>query len=285
MKKSSVGVALIALALLASGCSSISPGPKRLYSLEEESQGIRDGLSGFSLAQFSRLDEPSRVKYRNDWIAARMYAIDINYTAYEAGLTTERQNAGFGASAATLGLTTASGLATSTMSKDILTGVAGAVTGARAAYENDILLAHSVQWIQSQMRSQRSLVGERILRGMRLSTEAYPLAAALVDLEDYYRAGTLTGGILATSQTVAVDAQLSEQLKSERVELAFSATAAGRGLLLCAVRPGAKAQLLKLLPTPAGVNPEVFLIALQSGKSPAVAEDVLQKAQSRGICP
>src|ERR1041385_4658917 len=38
-------------------------------------------------------------------------------------------------------------------------------TGTRAAYDNDILLAHSIQWIQSQMRTQRSLVAERILCG------------------------------------------------------------------------------------------------------------------------
>jgi hypothetical protein len=234
---------------------------------------------------FSALNEGARRNYRNDWIAARMYAIDINYTAYEANLTRERQGVGFAATAATLGLTTASGLSSTLATKDLLTGIAGAVTGARAAYNDEILLAHSMQWIQSQMRAQRARVAGRILLGTRMPTSDYQLADALSDLEEYYRAGTFTGGLISTGETVAADAKLSEQLKAARIEFAFVATPAGRALRLCAVRPNAKARLLKLLPTPPGVNAEIFLIALQSGQSPRLAEDVLASAQNQGICP
>ena len=111
-----------------------------------------------------------------------MYAMDMQYTVYEAALTRERQGVGFGAALATIGLTTASTLVTAVATKDILTGTAGAVTGARAAYDNDILFAHSVQWIQTQMRAQRARVAERLLAGMRMSTTDYPLAMALSDL-------------------------------------------------------------------------------------------------------
>jgi hypothetical protein len=57
------------------------------------------------------------------------------------------------------------------------------------------------------MEARRSDISARILKGMKLSTVDYPLAAALSDLEAYYRAGTFTGGLLATSQVVAADAQ------------------------------------------------------------------------------
>lgn len=269
---------------LVSGCASFEGGPPRLYAVADETAIIRNQLAEFNLAEFSRLNEASRRQQRNDWIGARMYAVDLNYTAYESNLTRERQGVGLGATLATLGLTTASTLATHIATKDTLTAVAGVVTGARAAYNDEVLIAHSIQWIQSQMRAQRARVAQRILLGMRMSTQDYPLPAALSDLEEYYRAGTFTGGIISTGETVAVDARLSEQLKADRVELAFVATPAGRALRLCAARPGAKARLLGLLPTPAGVNPEVFLIALQTGQSPRVAENVLATAQSQGIC-
>jgi hypothetical protein len=273
--------ALLLLAGLTAGCASVAGGPPRLYPVEEEIGIIRKGLSELRSAG---TDETSQRNYRNNLIAARMYAIDIQYTAYEAALTRERQGVGFGAAATTVGLTTASGLVSPVATKDILTGIAGFITGARAAYENDILFAHSVQWIQTQMRGRRADIAARILDGTKRSTDQYPLAAALSDLEAYYRAGTLTGGLIATSETVALDARLSEQLKAARVEFAFVATPAGRALRLCAVRPGAKARLLELLPTPPGVRPEVFLIALQTGQSPRVAEDVLASAQRQGIC-
>jgi len=239
--------ASLLIALLASGCASISGGPPRLYAIEEEAAIIRGSLSAMNLVEFSRLDEGSRMKYRNDWLAGRMYAMDMQYTAYEAGLTRERQGVGFGAALATIGLTTASTLVTAVATKDILTGTAGAVTGARAAYDNDILLAHGVQWIQTQMQAKRAEVKARILAGMRLSTIEYPLAAALSDLEAYYRAGTFTGGVLSTTAVLAVDAQTKERLvefdyvrdvatQGPIEEFLLAAGAAGRRQLSAIVR-------------------------------------------------
>jgi len=274
--------------MAASGCVSTADGPTRLYPVEVETQFIRENLKLVSLDDFSRSDETQRVKYRNDWIAARMYAIDIQYTTYEAALTKERQNVGFGAAAATLGLTTASGLLTPVATKNVLTGLAGFVTGTRAAYDNDVLLAHSVQWVQSQMRTQRSIVAERILRGMRASTVDYPLAAALSDLEDYYRAGTFTGGMLGTSEALGAEARFAEQLKQDRIEVNYVSTATGRSLRACYLRkrPGVtqaqqRSRLIGLMTVPDDAG---FLL-LVSGKEPALAEELLRRATAAGICP
>jgi hypothetical protein len=279
-------IVLACSGLWGAGCS-LSEGPPRLFTVAEETQFIRESITPMTPGQFSALDESTRFKYRNDWIAARMYAIDIQYTTYEAELTTERQAVGFGASAATLGLTTASGLLTPVVTKNVLTGLAGVATGTRAAYDNDVLLAHSVQWIQTQMRTQRSFVAERIFRAMKASTVDYPLAAALTDLEDYYRAGTLTGGVLGTSATLGEQAQLAETLKQDRIEVSFVSTAAGRALRSCLLRPPAgvtqkdqRARLVGLMATP---NDRGFALLL-TGQSPAVAEDLLRRATVAGFC-
>jgi hypothetical protein len=280
--------AFLSVATFTTGCVSISDGPERLYPVSVETQAIRDNISKIDFIQFASLSEPLRVKYRNDWIAARMYAIDIQYTAYEAALTKERQNVGFGATVATLGLTTASGLLTPVVTKNVLTGLAGVVTGSRAAYDNDVLFAHSVQWVQSQMRTQRTIVGERILRGTKLSTIDYSLAAALTDLEDYYRAGTFTGGILGTSEALGAEAQFAEQLKQDRIEVDFVSTSAGKALRACLLRSRTgvsqaqqKARLLALMSQPSSAG---FALLL-AGQSPPIAEDLLQKATLQGICP
>lgn len=282
LSRGAMTAASLLIALLASGCASIQAGPPRLYALDEEAAIIRGSLREMNLIEFSRLDEASRVKFRNDWLAGRMYAMDMQYTAYEAALTRERQGVGFGAAVATIGLTTASTLVSAVATKDILTGTAGAVTGARAAYDNDVLLAHSVQWIQSQMRTQRSVVAERILRGMKASTIDYPLAAALLDLEDYYRAGTFTGGVLSTTETLGAEARFAESAKAQRIEVAFVSTAAGRALRTCLLRPGVTSdQLVNLMAQPSRRN---FALLL-TGQSPEVAQIVLQRARNAGICP
>src|SRR5688572_22894585 len=107
-------ISIMALGALTSGCASVAGGPARLIPIEEEIASIRQDMGGL------RFDPTvSQRDYRNNLIAARMYAIDIQYTAYESALTRERQNVGFGAAAATLGLTTASGLVASTGTKDL----------------------------------------------------------------------------------------------------------------------------------------------------------------------
>ena len=273
--------ASLLIALLASGCASISAGPPRLYTIDEEAAIIRGSLREMNLVEFSRLDEVSRMKYRNDWLAGRMYAMDMQYTAYEAALTRERQGVGFGAALATIGLTTASTLVSSVATKDILTGTAGAVTGARAAYDNDILLAHGVQWIQSQMRTRRAAVAERILGGMKASTIDYPLAAALLDLEDYYRAGTFTGGMLSTTETLGAEARFAELNKQQRLEITFNPSAAARALNDCLLQEGVtQQQLVGLMAKPSRRG----FAALLVGEAPEVAASVLQKARAAGIC-
>jgi len=239
--------------------------------------------------RFSQMDEATRFKYRNDWIAGRMYAIDIQYTVYEGELTRERQAVGFGAATAALGLTTAAGLLTPVVTKNVLTGTAAVVTGSRAAYDSDVLLAHSLQWIQNQMRTQRSNVADRIFRGMKGSTADYPLAAALSDLEDYYRAGTFTGGLLSTSATLGNQAELAELLKQDKIQFAWVSTAAGLALRNCLNRPPLgvsvatqQKNLLNLTTPP--TTPAGFALML-GGQAPGAAQDLLNAARIHGICP
>lgn len=273
-------IAAIAVAVGLCGCS-IAGGPPRLYSIDDEAANIKDNFGQINLAAFSRLDEPSRVKYRNDWLAGRMYAIDMQYTAYEASLTRERQGVGFGAALTTIGLTTASTLVPAVQTKDILTGAAGAVTGARAAYDNDVLFAHSVQWIQSQMRTSRATIAERIIRGMRASTVDYPLAAALRDLEEYYRAGTFTGGVLSTTETLGVEARFAERNKQQSLEVTFNPSAAAQALNDCLLQESVtRKQFLDLMTPPSSRG----LAAILLGDSPEMAEILLQRARVKGIC-
>jgi hypothetical protein len=279
-------LALTMVGALAGGC--VSDGPPRLYTIPEETQQIRNNIQQIDIVEYARMGEAQRFNIRNDFIAGRMYAIDIQYTAYEAGLTKENQIVGFGAAATTIALTTASGLVAPVSTKNLLTGIAGFVTGTRAAYDNDVLLAHSIQWIQSQMRTQRSLVAERILRGIKASTADYPLATALTDLEDYYRAGTFTGGMLSTSDTLGAEARLAELAKQQRVEVTFIPTAAGRALRTCLLRqrPGVTQaeQTTRLVGLMRQPSRRSFALLL-TGNAPEIAEDLLQRATLAGFCP
>ena len=125
-----------------------------------------------------------------------MYIIDVEYSEYETALTSERQKFGFGTSLAAQGLTIASSLATPLRSAQLLGGVAAGVGAARGFYDSEIVIAKTIQIAQGHMQAKRDEIAKRILPLKTASSTLYPLSAAMHDLEDYYRAGTLTSGLI-----------------------------------------------------------------------------------------
>lgn len=63
-------------------------------------------------------------------------------------------------------------------------------------------MAQTMRIIQKQMRASRAKIAEHISGRMALGVNDYPLASALSDVEDYYRAGTLTTGIIDASTNI-----------------------------------------------------------------------------------
>ncbi len=146
-----------------------------------------------------------------------MYAIDLGYYAYEAGLTHERQEAEFITTASNIGLTTASVLVPAVQTKDILTGIAGGITGVNAAYDDKVLLNKTIQLLQIQMRAARSQIALKIYAAMKLPATEYTLGMAMSDLEDYYRAGTMAGALIDVSNTVSGNANAANAAKNSYV--------------------------------------------------------------------
>jgi hypothetical protein len=146
-----------------------------------------------------------------------MYAIDLNYFLGEADETHERQEAEFLAAAANIGLTSASVLTPAVSTKNILTGIAGGITGVNAAYGDKVLLNKTIQVLQSQMRAERARVAVKLYAGMKLPASQYGLGMALSDLEAYYRAGTITGALIDLSNSVGVDAVQAKLAKDSFV--------------------------------------------------------------------
>lgn len=170
--------------------------PTRLYPVQYEMDVARQILPDLERQYYDAGSEPLRQAIRNDIIARRMYIINVQYSDYEANLTRENQEVNFAADAASLGLNTAGTLVPLGSTTKLLGGIAGGINGIKGNYESDIVIAKTVQIIQAQMRANRDIVATRILKNMGQSTAAYPLSLALTDLEDFYRAGTLTPGLI-----------------------------------------------------------------------------------------
>jgi hypothetical protein len=223
--------AVIAIALATSGCLASTRNPERLYAVPDEMAEVKREQEPLVASYYSLISNPpfdgatrARARsLRNEIVAQRMYAIDVLYTQYEAGLTRERQEVGFATLTTAEGLSTAATLVTPTVTKSILSGLTTAVVATKGHYESEILLAQTMRTIQKQMRASRHVIAEHITARMGQDIGDYPLAAALGDVEDYYRAGTLTTGVLDTSTTVGEQEKASEQRKQEIARLPAAA--------------------------------------------------------------
>ena len=192
--------------------------PNRFYSIEQELQAL-DTTVDRSVAQYNlATDEPTRMFYRNEAIDARVAAIDLRYTEFESALMRERQGVGLLTTMTELALTGTIPLVGSTDAKNLLGGAASFVTGSWSAYYDEVLLKTTAQVIISQMQGNRAKVKTRILLKRPQSTALYTLSAALSDVEDYYRAGTLVGGIVQAAEVVAKNTEAATAEK-EAVEI------------------------------------------------------------------
>ena len=265
------------LALAVAGCIPSTRTPERLYSVVHEMETIKSMETSLVARYLDPTLSPQMAKAtRNEIIAQRMYAIDVQYTQYESALTREVQEVGFAALTSAEGLTTASTLVANVATKSILSAVATAVLASRGHYNSEVLLAQTIRTIQKQMRASRNIVATAISAKLSQDTADYPLAAALSDVEDYYNAGTLTTGVIDTSTTVGIKEDETKRLKQE-VALAPAALRAevlGTAVVSDATVPLPATPAVRLL------NPEGQTGFERTGLTPAIIRKL-----ERVVCP
>lgn len=213
-------VAGIALAgVLLSGCETFRGRPERLYTVAEEVASARDSLPGVATSYELAKTDNDRKYYRNDYIARRMYIIDAEFTEFETALTRERGEFGFTTALVTQGLTTAGAVFTPVNTVRALSALAGGVNASRGFYDSELLVNKTIQIVQAQMQAKRDEVAARIIQKMDKPYTNYSLSAALHDLEDYYRAGTLTAGLIKATTEAGEAAKDASDLKEAAMRL------------------------------------------------------------------
>lgn len=282
--------AFLVTGLLLSGCKTVEGGPDRLYSVSEEvaqARGLLDdagsgNVSGLVARYYSpSTDEAQRMFLRNEIISRRMYIIDVEYSEYEESLTSERQKFGFLTTAAASALGIAATLTSPLRSAQVVSGAGAAVLGARGAYDTEIVIAKTLQIVQGYMRAARDNVSTRqILPRTTESTITYPLSAALHDLEDYYRAGTFTAGLIPALKESGAAAQNAADEKA--IVVSFGATDTTRALSQCINRVS-PARLIALV-TPATPRRLAQIRFDGSIQGEAERRVLLIRAKAAGIC-
>lgn len=138
-----------------------------------------------------------------------MYAGDIRFSQFEETLFRDTRSVSFGATLATLGMTTVAAVSTGGTTQ-VLAGLSALIIGGREAFQKDVLAERTVIAIHTAMRSKRAQVALRLRAGISQSIVQYPFELAMSDLNEYYSAGTVLGALVGINETVGATAQQAE---------------------------------------------------------------------------
>ncbi|MEF7613824.1 hypothetical protein V4F39_07870 [Aquincola sp. MAHUQ-54] len=198
--------ALLALVLSLCGCAAFEGYPERATDPHRDLAELQPLIDAKAVAACL---QAATAACRDTVVGARMYAADIRFSEFEENLFRETRKAGFGATLATMGLSTAAAASTGGASQ-WLSGLSAFVIGGREAFQKEVLAERTVVAIHTAMRSRRAQVALRLRSGLAQPLERYPLPAALSDLNEYYNAGTVLGALVSITETVGASALQAE---------------------------------------------------------------------------
>src|SRR5262249_10887999 len=147
------------------------------------------------------LTASDRGSYRNEVIAARMYAIDVNYTKFENALNAETQSVEFWTNLVSGSLTIASGVVPVEQTMRWMNAVATGTKGLQAAYSDAFLRKKLMEALITTMRAARHEQRAVIRTRLTCASTIYPFGLAMSDVESYSRAGTIETAIMRLAQT------------------------------------------------------------------------------------
>jgi hypothetical protein len=206
------GLLCLAQAMLVlSGCTAFKGYPERSTDPSTDLLQLRPDIEANQItACLKETTDAAALTCRNRIIAARMYAIDIQFSEFEESLFQQTRSSGFAATVATLGLTSAAAVAGGTASQ-ILSGAAAFIIGTREAFQKEVLAERTLVAIHMAMRAGRTRVAVRLRDGLRSPLSEYPLALGLADLNAYYDAGTILGSLIGITEAVGAEEQRAQQ--------------------------------------------------------------------------
>ena len=140
---------------------------------------------------------------RNDIIQTAILGIDTNYTEFENKLYSIDKKVSFFSTLTTLGLN-AIGTISGT---SLFSALSSAVVGASADYSDKVLQGKAISSIGAQMKANRSNALIKLIIGLKAPVEEYGLSQAIIDLQNYYTAGTLISAYDSLSEVASINSK------------------------------------------------------------------------------
>lgn len=144
---------------------------------------------------------------RDEFIVGRLTLMNLRYLKFIRNLTSERQLLDSATAITAMGLGLAGSMVPLAQTTRILAAVSAGVAGTKEVIDKNYYFEKTVPALVAQMNAERQKALTPILEGMQKDIKQYPLGKAVVDLNNYYIAGTFAGAI----QSIQADAGKKEE--------------------------------------------------------------------------
>lgn len=143
---------------------------------------------------------------RNRVIFELMGLIDSEFYHFERYLRSDRAIKDTLATWLSIALTAGAAI-TGGETGQILAAIDTGFKGANEAVDKNIFKDYATEALLNQMNTRRSEIASQIYQSMTNSIEAYPMEAAIRDLEHYHNEGYVTPAIMALFQTTGIESK------------------------------------------------------------------------------
>jgi len=158
-------------------------------------------------------DEAERNKVMNQLI----FLIDYNYDRIEKNLQKSKAWTDFAGSVVSTGLGTAGAIAGASTAQ-IMSALVAAIESTKTSVDRDLLRGQTITAIIAKMRESRATKLVAIRQAMVNHTLAqYPMSQALIDLLEYYNAGTFFGALQSITEQSAAGTEKAKAALDQKV--------------------------------------------------------------------
>ena len=188
------------LALLClAACTSVSGYPDAVVDRKGELKALRPYLKADVAT--SRPSGKDAKDWRNEVVFGRVRAVDLQFMEFERELHREGVGWGIGTDWTVLALNTTGALVPG--SAQALSAVSAMITGGKAAFDKRALFERTIPTLLAAMVAKRKAKLVEIQAQLGKPVDQYPITAALSDVDDYYRAGTIPAALTELANTAA----------------------------------------------------------------------------------
>jgi hypothetical protein len=213
-----LGMALCALTLgWLGGCSPYARGgaPEPTANVEQDLKVLEDHFSAsVSLPKLYATGHTITKEDRNQFIAGRLVMMNLRYVRFLREMTADKQLLDSASDILVLSLNIAGAAFADTTTKTVLAAVSASVAGSKVAIDKHYYFEKTLPALIASMNAERKRAIIPLLEGRRREIDEYSMEDAITDLDLYYQAGTLIGGISA------VQAEAAEREKKASAEIA-----------------------------------------------------------------